>query len=166
MKELTNSKPVLTVSEMAAAIGLSRDRFYELMHRGVFPPPAYVLNSHRPIYPAEIQEICRAVRSEGIGFNGVPIAFNRTARARTLNMKKTTTGAAGDRPNRFAASLVPKLRRLGLPNVDAARVQTALDTCFPSGTDGIDLGDLLRQIVRYLARHGDKRNCKIGGDGP
>lgn len=152
MKRSSKERGTLGVAEMAAAVGLSRDRFHDLLKLQVFPPPVYLLRSHRPVYPPELQQSCLVVRFSGIGFNGAPIAFNRTKRAKeaTMSISATTTGA-GDRPDPFAASLVPRLRRLGIQNVDAAAVERALAVLFPAGTAGMELGETLRQVVVHLS---------------
>jgi predicted DNA-binding transcriptional regulator AlpA len=51
-------RAVVTVSEMARMVGLSRARFYQLQKTGVFPAPSY--QAGRPVYAAEMQEVCLA----------------------------------------------------------------------------------------------------------
>ena len=48
------TKAVVTVSEMARMVGLSRARFYQLVRAGVFPAPAY--KKGRPIYVEECKK--------------------------------------------------------------------------------------------------------------
>src|ERR1043166_9731973 len=71
MKEET--KAVVTVSEMARMVGLSRARFYQLQKAGVFPAPAY--QAGRPVYTEEQQQVCLEVRRKHRGVNGEPVLF-------------------------------------------------------------------------------------------
>ena len=45
------TEAVISVSEMARRLNLSRCRFYELVRAGVFPAPCYCLHSRRAMYP-------------------------------------------------------------------------------------------------------------------
>jgi hypothetical protein len=47
------AKAVVSVSEMARMVGLSRARFYQLQQAGVFPLPVYDVASRRPVYPQD-----------------------------------------------------------------------------------------------------------------
>jgi integrase len=68
-------KAVVSVSEMAAALDLSRARFYQLLDAQILPQPVYDLRTRRPVYPKDLQEKCLAVRQTGIGSNGRYILF-------------------------------------------------------------------------------------------
>ena len=70
-----NLKPIVSVSEMAKTVDLSRSRFYQLVENGIFPPPVYDLRSKRPFYDSRLQEICIDVKQNGIGVNGQFILF-------------------------------------------------------------------------------------------
>ena len=61
---------VISVAEMARLIGLSRQRFHQLVKEGVFPPPVYDIATRRPHYTEEIQAVCLAVREKNVGING------------------------------------------------------------------------------------------------
>ena len=71
------TKSVVTVSEMAALVGLSRSRFYELVRAGVFPPPVYEMFAYRAVYIRPLQRLCLHVRRKKIGINGQPVRFRR-----------------------------------------------------------------------------------------
>jgi hypothetical protein len=58
---VVSTKAVVTVSEMARMVGLSRARFYQLVEAGVFPPPVYCVSTRRPMYVEELQTICLTV---------------------------------------------------------------------------------------------------------
>jgi predicted DNA-binding transcriptional regulator AlpA len=68
-------KPVVTVQEMAAMVGLSRSRFYALVADGVFPGPVYEMLEYRAVYPDPIQCLCLQIRRDGKGLNGKVVRF-------------------------------------------------------------------------------------------
>ena len=61
---------VVSVSQMAKRVGLSRSRFYDLVKVGIFPSPVYCLCTRRPMFLTEQQAECLRVRSTNIGVNG------------------------------------------------------------------------------------------------
>jgi len=60
-------KPIISVTEMAKMLNLSRARLYQLLEQGIFPQPIYDLRTHRPLYDAKLQERCLEIRNSGIG---------------------------------------------------------------------------------------------------
>src|SRR5471030_1670642 len=72
---VAETKAVVTVSEMARMCGLSRARFYQLQHAGVFPSPLYDVSTRRPFYVEELQKVCLEVRRRNCGINGKPVLF-------------------------------------------------------------------------------------------
>src|SRR5471030_3118948 len=67
------TKPVVTVSEMARMCGLSRSRFYQLIGT-TFPAPL-MDKKKRPFYSEELQAVCLEVRRRNCGIDGKPILF-------------------------------------------------------------------------------------------
>ena len=55
------TKSVVSVAEMARMVGLSRQRFYQLLG-GTFPYPLYDIATRRPFYTEEMQQVCLEVR--------------------------------------------------------------------------------------------------------
>jgi hypothetical protein len=51
------TKTVVSVSEMAAMVGLSRARFYQLQGTA-FPIPVYDVATRRPVYTEDMQMVC------------------------------------------------------------------------------------------------------------
>jgi len=147
----------MTVAEMAAKVGLSRDRFYDLIRSGIFPPPLYRLDTRRPFYPHELQEICLSVRRTGKGFNGQPVIFNQTASARRLTCSLPDKGSAKQRDTRRNHKLAAKLRYLGLQHVTAELVTGALANCLADNTDQLDESDILQRLVRHFAEEVRRR---------
>ena len=74
-KKMSNLKPIISVTEMARNLNLSRARFYQLLEQGIFPQPIYDLRTKRPIYNIELQQSCFQVRETGIGANNQYILF-------------------------------------------------------------------------------------------
>src|SRR6516165_2324493 len=67
------TKAVVSVSEMARMVGLSRARFYQLQKAGVFPAPSY--QAGRPVYTEDQQQVCLEVRRRNRGIDGRPVLF-------------------------------------------------------------------------------------------
>ena len=68
-------KEAISVTEMARMVGLSRQRFYQLVVSGTFPPPVYDVATRRPFYSADLQAVCLEVRKRNCGVNGRPVLF-------------------------------------------------------------------------------------------
>jgi hypothetical protein len=68
-------KQAVSVAEMACMVGLSRQRFYQLVASGTFPSPVYNLATRRPFYTADLQTVCMDVRRRNCGIDGKPILF-------------------------------------------------------------------------------------------
>jgi hypothetical protein len=69
----------VSVSEMAAMVGLSRSRFYALVKEGVFPPPLFEMFKHRAVYVRVHQQLCLQVRRSGRGINGKFVRFRNNS---------------------------------------------------------------------------------------
>jgi hypothetical protein len=68
-------KSVISVTEMATVVGLSRQRFNQLVKIGVFPGPDHDPATGRPFFDAIKQQDCLMVRQTNTGINGKPILF-------------------------------------------------------------------------------------------
>lgn len=147
----SSPQPVaITVSQMAARLGLSRRRFYELVVAGKFPPPTYLLESRRPVYLRDGQEECLAVRTTGIGFDGLPILFNeRRGAAMPRAARSGPVRRAHVRPahDEGASVLVEQLALLGVVT-DVESVRQATEEMFPEGLGGVNEGHLVRTLLR------------------
>jgi len=135
------TKAIVTVSEMAKMVGLSRARFYQLVRAGAFPTPVY--RSGRPVYTAEMQEVCLGVRKSHRGVNGEPILFY--AKRRPSRPARTPAPR-----NKDVAALVEGLNALGLTTATAAQVVEVTEELFPQGTKGLDQGEVLKRVFLYL----------------
>jgi hypothetical protein len=150
----TCPKAAVSVSEMAGMCGgMSRSRFYELVKAGVMPSPVYDLATRRPIFTRELQELCLQVRATNVGVNGRFILFysrrmepGLPATPRTRGRRSRAATAAVD------PSLMEAIRSLGLQEIGEPEVYSAIQTCFPTGTEGVDEGALVRAVWRHLRR--------------
>ncbi len=142
------TKAVVTVSEMARMVRLSRARFYELVRAGVFPAPAY--EKGRPVYTEELQQVCLEVRRRNRGVNGEPVLFYaRRVVSPAPSRKRPASPAA---KNKDIAGLLEGLNALGLTTATAAQVEEVTKELFQSGTNGIDQAEVLRVVFLELRR--------------
>jgi hypothetical protein len=142
------TKAVVSVSEMAAALDLSRARFYQLLDAQILPQPVYDIRTHRPIYPQELQEKCLAVRQTGIGSNGQYMLFYAP---------RKNTGSA---PRKSVPKKVSKyqdireaLTTMGL-DVSDEQVSKGITDVFPDGIENKDHGIIIRELFRYFKKVG------------
>jgi hypothetical protein len=149
MKEET--KAVVTVSEMARMVGLSRARFYQLVRDGVFPQPAY--DKGRPVYTDEMQQVVLEVRRRNRGIDGRPVLFYARRRAiqPSKRMKRADPLPA---KNKDIPALLDGLNALGLTTATAAQVLKISQELFPQGTKGLDQAEVLRAVFLHLKRKG------------
>ena len=143
------TKAVVTVSEMARMVGLSRARFYQLQKAGVFPAPSY--QAGRPVYTEDQQKLCLEVRRKNRGINGEPVLFY--ARRRGTEPTRRTPRASKPVPkNKDIASLLDGLNALGLTTTTAAQVVDVTKQLFPQGTKGLDQAEVLRVVFLHVQR--------------
>ncbi|MGA2620205.1 MAG: hypothetical protein ABSF26_21510 [Thermoguttaceae bacterium] len=142
--EKAPTKMAVSVSEMAAMCNLSRSRFYVLLVSGTFPRPVQNASCKRPHYALELQAKCLEIRRTGIGFNGLPVLFNRKAGppAKTRGRKP---------PTGQHAELVEALKSLGLA-ATAEEIGLAIREVFPDGTEGTSQGEVIKAVFLHLRR--------------
>src|SRR6516162_3136360 len=141
------TKAVVTVSEMARMVRLSRARFDQLEKAGVFPAPAY--QGGRPVYTEEQQQVCLEVRRKNRGVNGEPVLFY--ARRRAIQPAKHKKRADPlPAKNKDIASLLDGLNALGLTTATAAQVLKVTEELFPQGTKGLDQAEVLRVVFLHV----------------
>lgn len=152
-----STKAVVTVSEMARMVGLSRARFYELVEAGVFPHPVYDVSTRRPMYVEELQKSCLEVRRRNCGVNGKPVLFYaRGHRATTPAAKPSKPPVVKPKPTAAHADLLDGLGALGLV-ATPAQVGEAVAALYPAGVDGTDRGQVLRAVFLRLKASGHGR---------
>ena len=143
---------VVSLSGMARLVGLSRQRFHQLMTQGVFPPPVYDVQSRRPHYTEEMQTICMAVREKNVGINGRVVLFY--SRRPDLPVPKKQISRQRSTPLPKHSSLIDGLRGLGLATVTEQQVEAAVKELYPNGTAGVGEAEVLRAVfVHVMRRH-------------
>src|SRR5580692_5565936 len=110
------TKAVVSVAEMARMVGMSRARFYQLVEQGIFPPPLYRIDTKRPFFNQDMQEVCLEVRRRNCGINGRPVLFY----ARRLGAPISKAKATPPKTSHKHADLIEGLRALGLTIVRPA----------------------------------------------
>ena len=143
---------VVSVAGMARMVGLSRQRFHQLMKQGVFPPPVYDVQTRRPHYTEEMQKVCLAVREKNVGINGRVVLFY-ARRPGIVPKKQISTGRSAS-PTRTPKhnGLITGLKGLGLATVTEQQIEAALKELYPTGTAGVGEAELLRTIFVHLMR--------------
>lgn len=146
-------KAAMSVAEMARTVGMTRARFYQLIRSGIFPPPAYSIDTRQPMYVEEQQRSILLARRRNCGIDGTPILFrNRlstpSASPRSMRSQSSTRSS---RPNIGRnACLVEPLQALGLAEVDVARIDRAVVALFPNGIENVTESDLIRRLFLHL----------------
>lgn len=150
--ETNNLKAAVTVAEMARILGISRARLYQLVRQGAFPPPAYQIESHRPVYVREQQLQCLEVRRRNFGVNGQPILFycqsSLVGAKKTKKPSKAATKKTGDH-----ADITAALSQLGV-EVAEEKVAVALKSIYPGGIEDIEKGEVIRALFCQLRQSG------------
>lgn len=139
------SKTVLSVSEMARLVGLSRQRFHQLVGT-IFPFPLYDVATRRPFYPEDLQQVCLEVRKRNCGINGRRVMFYSGHRPRDA---KPAARRMRPAKKRQYVAISDGLTALGL-SVRDDQVAAAVTTLFPSGIDGTPPGEVLREVFLFL----------------
>jgi hypothetical protein len=153
------TKAVVTVSEMARMVGLSRARFYQLQKAGVFPPPGRD-ETGRPFYPEELQSVCLEVRRRNCGANGKSVLFYaRRVPPSQATPKPRQPKAATPKTEQYA-ELIEALRGLGLAGVNAAQVGAAVRELYPQGTSGVVEAEVIRAVFLHLRRRNSGGNVR------
>lgn len=148
-----SSEKLMSPSQVAAAVGLSRQRFAQLVKEGVFPTPIYDIHTRRPFYTEEMQKVCLSVKEKNVGVNGRVVLFY-AARRSGISPKKQIKTHGSRSPTRTPkhAGLIEGLKALGMATVTDSDVAVALQKLYPSGTAGVGEGEVLRTVFVHLMR--------------
>jgi len=133
---------ICSVTAVAAEVGLSRARFYELLKEGVFPQPLYSLRTKRPFYPPDLQRKCVEIRRTGIGLGGQPVVFS-------MARKRTESGGS---PDVDYDELTRMLRGMKL-RVTNQHVRKAVAEVYPRGSaKGVTEESMIRDLYLHFVR--------------
>jgi hypothetical protein len=163
MIDKVQPRAAVSIKDMAAMVGLSRQRFMQLVKAGVFPPPLRDEASGRPYYTDEMQTVCLDVRRRNCGINGKVVMFyarRRPAPDATCRPKAAKPTAPKAGPTYRHADTLAGLHGLGLATATSAQVAEAVAFLFPQGTNGTDPGEVIRVIFLHL--RGKNSAGKVG----
>jgi len=146
------TKSVVSVSDMARMVGLSRARFYQLVKAGTFPSPDTEPATGRPFYSQDKQQVCLDVRRRNCGIDGKPILFYSRRRDFGTGKGKPPKPKPEPKHNKDVSALLDGLNALGFTTATAAQVQQVIDELYPNGTGGMDQGEVLRAVFLEIRR--------------
>ena len=149
---LSNSatKTAVSVTEMAAMMGLSRARLYQLIRKGKLPTPDIEEGSKRPYYNEDKQRQCLDVRRRNCGIDGKPIMFYARRRDVGVCRKKVDRTKPAANPH---ADLIDQLGVMGI-TVTAAQVDAVVKELFPNGTTSVPQEEVFRAVfLRIRSQH-------------
>lgn len=149
----TQTKSGVSITEMAKMVGLSYQRFSQLRQSGVFPEPVYNVESKRPFYSEEQQNICLLVRKRNMGINGQQIMFYSQ---RSVPIAPRQRRRKKARSHKHVA-LVEAVKSLGLTDVTAPQIDSAVRELFPTGTQDVAQTEIVRTVFVHLMRKNSTR---------
>ncbi len=141
------SKSIVSVSEMARMVGLSRQRFHQL--RGTaFPEPEYDPETKRPYYDLEKQQVCLDVRQRNCGIDGKPILFYARRNDVGVTRKPQKKKSVKISNNKFD-HITDSIRALGM-KTNSLKVTEAINSLFPNGIKNTDEAEVIRAVFLQL----------------
>lgn len=149
-------KSAVSVAEMARMVGLSRQRFYQLIGTA-FPFPVYCVFTRRPFYDEIMQNLCLEVRRRNCGIDGRPVLFYCRRPANVPAPKS----AAPSKHRDNHADLIDGLQMLGMAGVNIRQIDAAVREVYPKGTGGVEESELLRTLFLHLKRQNSGENVGI-----
>ena len=135
------SKKIVSMTEIARMLQMSRARFYQLLQSGFFPKPLYDDRSKRPFYDIALQEKCIKSRHSGIGVDGSFMLFYSPRKKETVSsMKKKKVDP-------LIQEITETLETMRL-DISVEQVEQALAELYPDGTDDVEQGLVVRELFR------------------
>ena len=145
------TKVAVNLTEMARMVGLSRARFNQLKGT-IFPFPLYDIDTKRPFYNEELQQVCLEVRRRNCGIDGKPILFYSRRHDFAAPAAKSRKKKPALPRNDQHTDILEGVRTLGLTNATLRDVDEATGELFPQGTKEVDRADVIRQVFIHLQR--------------
>ena len=157
-----NSIPeILSITQMANLLDLSRSRFYQLTSEGIFLPPIYSTSNKRPYFTAEIAQRNIAVKRHNLGVNG-KICLFYSSRNNSPSFTHKKKSGKNKLQNNTTEDKYEDLRQglgaLGLSNISDGQIESALKKSFPQGTENIPEGEILRAVFLSIKRQNSTDN--------
>lgn len=148
---------IVSISEMARQVGLSRARFNQLIG-SAFPWPLYSLSNHRPFYNEELRNLCLEVRKRNCGVDGKVILFyaKRIGTAPVRKPKKVTPPPPAK--DEAFSEILDGLRSLGLTTATVQQVTAAVKALYPAGVNNENRGQVLRAVFLKIKRQNTADN--------
>ena len=145
---------IVSVTEMASMLGMSRSRLYQLIKEGILLGPIYDVQTKRPFYSSEMISRNLEANRRNCGINGKPMLFYSPRKEQPQRAPR-----APQRQNRRQhADLIEGLKALGVEGTEAA-VEAALRSLYPADRGvSTDEGERLRAVFRHLRRSNDVEN--------
>ena len=132
----------VTVTELCELIGLSKNRFYALQKRGIFPAAIRSPLNNRPVFDSALIEQCLGIVRTRIGANGAPYVPNRKKAAPVREPRRKSTERH--------QGLIEALASLGL-TATPAQVDEAIGQ-LPEGGAGMEEPELIRQVFLQMRK--------------
>ncbi len=140
----------MSKSEVARLVGLSRQRFHQLVKQGVFAEPLYDVQTRRPFYTEEMAAQCEEVRRRNTGINGQVVLFYACRSGAGPTPKRTSKPKQSKPTSNRYGDLLDGLKALGLVNVTLAQLEAAIKQTYPDGESGIAPAELLRAVFLVI----------------
>jgi hypothetical protein len=152
-KENNYIPAVVGMSQMAKFLYLSRSRLYQLIDAGILLPPAHLLSNKRPIYTREMVVRNIEVKTNNTGINGEIVMFytarNTVPSVKKVNRKAEVKVQKKQSKNKYQ-SFINDLESLGLEDISAEAVESALSDCFSDTIPDLEDDETLIVVFRYL----------------
>jgi len=160
---MTITKEVVSISEMARMLGLSRARLYQLIKQGVLPQPIRDGNVKRAHCDRELQEQCIKVRKTNCGINGEVILFYASKpmeipRVNKRPLQKQPSKPVPKKTDIEIESFRHDLEQLGVKTGSSADIRNALVTCFPDGHKAVNRQAVIMQLFEHFNRQNNHDN--------
>lgn len=153
-QEPSGTKSGVSVSDMARSVGLSRQRFHQLVKAGVFPQPLRDEATGRPYYDESGQAQCVEVRRRNCGVNGkVVLFYARRQPVATTPARPKQSRAVQAAPTEAHADVLDGVRALGMAQATATQVNDAVKDLFPNGVVGAAVGEVIRAVFLRLRKN-------------
>jgi hypothetical protein len=145
-------KAVYSFTEVAAMCGISRARFYDLVHDGVMPWPVYCTRTRRPLYPADMAALCVRVKETNIGIDGRYVMFYSRRETQVAAVRQEARPKSADP---LMKEMIETLRAMNAQGDDEQLTAAIVAQC-PSGVREESFEADLRAVF-------DRLRCRSSG---